>query len=295
MLNDTQSRQSYYERIDLVKRYIRQHLDESLDREGLAAVAGFSVPHFHRIFTALVGESIASYVRRVRMERAGWQLQMNTRHITEIALDAGYETHAAFGKAFKQHFGISPSAFRQLNQAATAMILHERALIVQPSVTRQPHAIRCLPDLQILYARASEIKTDHGFHTAPAQAFSKLIGFIQAHGLTEQVRHYVALYPDEPIIGQAVRFDAGAIFAEGMASVVGDGLAYHSLSAGRWAVFRHIGPYETLWRTWFAIYGEWLPMAAVELRDLLPFDDYVDNAEEVQPEALRTEIYIPIV
>ena len=49
-------------------------LDEPLNRDLLAAIAGFSVPHFHRIFTAHVGETISQYVRRVRMERAARRL-----------------------------------------------------------------------------------------------------------------------------------------------------------------------------------------------------------------------------
>jgi AraC-like DNA-binding protein len=65
---------SHYERINAIKRYIREHLDEPLGRDLLAGLAGFSVPHFHRIFAAHVGESIASYVRRARMERAAQQI-----------------------------------------------------------------------------------------------------------------------------------------------------------------------------------------------------------------------------
>ncbi len=80
-------------------QYIRQHINEPLNREMLAAVAGFSVPHFHRIFTAHVGESAASYVRRLRLKRA------------------------SFSKAFKQQFHLSPSEFRQLGCRAATQIL----------------------------------------------------------------------------------------------------------------------------------------------------------------------------
>ena len=44
------------------------------------------------------------------------------KHIL-IALAAGYDTHAAFGKAFKQQFGLSPSEFRQLGCRAATQIL----------------------------------------------------------------------------------------------------------------------------------------------------------------------------
>ena len=115
--------QEYGQCIEVVDKYIRDHIDESLTREVLADVAGFSVPHFHRIFTAQRGENIASYVRRVRLERAGRKLRMGAVDITEVALAAGYDTHAAFSRAFKQQFGLSPSQFRQLGcRTATELL-----------------------------------------------------------------------------------------------------------------------------------------------------------------------------
>ena len=112
------------ERILAVKQYVREHVDEPLRREVLAAIAGFSVSHFHRVFTADTGENIAGYVRRVRLERAGRKLRMGAVDITEVALAAGYDSHAAFSKAFKHQFGLSPSEFRQLScNAATQLLM----------------------------------------------------------------------------------------------------------------------------------------------------------------------------
>jgi AraC family transcriptional regulator len=125
MLTDTHTAQEYANCIEDVKRYIRDHIHEPLDRGTLAAVAGFSIPHFHRVFTAHVGESAISYVRRLRMERAGRKLRMGAVDITEVALAAGYDSHAAFGKAFKQQFGLSPSEFRQLGCWAATQLLRK--------------------------------------------------------------------------------------------------------------------------------------------------------------------------
>src|SRR5687767_14826946 len=123
MTSDMQSIQSYDKRLDDVRQYIREHINEPLSREVLAAIAGFSIPHFHRIFTTHMGENISNYVRRVRLERAGRKLRMGAVDITEVALAAGYDSHAAFGKAFKQHFGLSPSEFRQLDCRSATQIL----------------------------------------------------------------------------------------------------------------------------------------------------------------------------
>ena len=125
MALEMQSIQSYNERLNNVKQYIREHINEPLNREVLADVAGFSVPHFHRVFTANVGESAASYVRRLRMERAARKLRMGAVDITQVALAGGYDSHAAFTKAFKQQFGYSPSEFRQLGCSAATQILRK--------------------------------------------------------------------------------------------------------------------------------------------------------------------------
>jgi AraC family transcriptional regulator len=124
MITTTHKMQDYSDQIKNVTQYIQKHINEPLNRNVLAEVAGFSVPHFHRVFTANIGESAASYVRRMRLVRAGRKLRMGAVDITEVALAAGYDTHAAFGKAFKQQFGLSPSEFRRLrcNQATQLLM-----------------------------------------------------------------------------------------------------------------------------------------------------------------------------
>ena len=126
MVTDSQLLRDYSEPIAEVMQYIRAHICEPLSREVLADVAGFSVSHFHRIFTAQVGESAVSYVRRLRLERAGWKLRMGAVDITEVALAAGYDSHAAFSKAFKQQYGLSPSEFRQLGCMSATQLLRDK-------------------------------------------------------------------------------------------------------------------------------------------------------------------------
>ena len=74
-----------------------------------ACVAPF---HFHRIFRGMVGETPLELVRRLRLERAAWQLASTDRSVTEVAFDAGYEAHQAFTRAFRVHYDTSPTLFR---------------------------------------------------------------------------------------------------------------------------------------------------------------------------------------
>jgi len=98
----------YKGRILRVLTHIQEHLDEALDLEELAQVACFSSFHFHRIFAAMTGETIAVYVRRLRLERAAMELRSGAKQVIQVALDAGYEGHSAFTRAFKAAYGVSP-------------------------------------------------------------------------------------------------------------------------------------------------------------------------------------------
>ncbi len=104
---------SYAKRIERVLGEIAARMDEPLRLEELAAIAGVSRFHFHRIFHAMTGETVAEVVRRLRLSRAGWRLRVTDATVTEIAFEAGYESVEGFGRAFRQAFTIAPSAYRR--------------------------------------------------------------------------------------------------------------------------------------------------------------------------------------
>lgn len=105
---------SYYINIQKAIDYIDNNLEENIKLEKIAKVAGYSIPHFYRMFGALVGYSVKEYVRKRRLSNAMYDLVTSKRSVTEIAFEYGYESHEAFTRTFKLAYGESPSSFRKV-------------------------------------------------------------------------------------------------------------------------------------------------------------------------------------
>ena len=75
----------YEERLSRVTAYIHDHLDEELDLNRLAEVACLSPHHWHRVYHAIHGETIAATVKRLRLHRAAGYLANSAMTIEEIA------------------------------------------------------------------------------------------------------------------------------------------------------------------------------------------------------------------
>jgi AraC-like DNA-binding protein len=80
----------------------------------LAAAVGMSRSTFAERFGALVGVSPKHYVTRLRMDRANELMRSENLSVAELAGRLGYESEAAFSRAFKRHMGVSPGASRRL-------------------------------------------------------------------------------------------------------------------------------------------------------------------------------------
>jgi AraC family transcriptional regulator len=102
----------YHQRVNLVLDTIRVRLTEDLSIPTLAAIAGFSPYHFHRIFRVITGETLADCVLRLRLERAVALLKASRKlSITEAAFACGFVSAAHFSRVFKQQFGLTARAW----------------------------------------------------------------------------------------------------------------------------------------------------------------------------------------
>jgi AraC-like DNA-binding protein len=79
----------------------------------LASAVGMSRSAFAARFTDLVGEPAMQYVLRWKMHAALKWLKESDATISQLATKLGYESEAAFSRAFKRLMGISPGAARK--------------------------------------------------------------------------------------------------------------------------------------------------------------------------------------
>lgn len=91
--------------------YLTQNYTKIIRNEELAALASMSTVYFRKLFTEAYGISPISYQHRLRIEKAKELLHSDYGSIADVAQSLGYLNIYHFSKAFKQHTGLSPTAY----------------------------------------------------------------------------------------------------------------------------------------------------------------------------------------
>lgn len=279
----------YHAALRRVLAAIEGSLEQPLKLEQLAAIACFSPFHFQRIFHAFVGDTVMGYVQRRRLELAAQALSHSQDAVTAIALSAGFETPAAFSRAFRQRFGTSPSDWRQqgLQVAAFQFTPSEHVMLEMEFREALPRTVLCVQ---------RTAKTLNGTSYADAaqaawQALWQEIGPRQLVGPTTEMLGICLDDPDAVPVAEC-RYEA-AITVPPETAASGE-LLRDTLPGGRFAVFLHRGTYQNLGKTWTAIWRDWLPASPVVLRHAAPFERYLNDPQQVPESELLTEIWVPI-
>jgi AraC family transcriptional regulator len=274
----------YQQRIIAVLVYIDQHLEETLTLDDLARVACFSQFHFHRIFQAFIGEALYAYIKRLRLERAASNLKTSDLSITDIAFKSGYETPAAFAKAFRERFGVTPTGFRtRSGNGSGKKQFNTTEEMMKPE-------IRILDDTNLLFVRRMG-----NYKQAAEEAWKALMKHAFWRVIINPSTKFIGISRDDPRLTEEskLRYDA-CITVKANVKTKGE-VGVQTLKGGKYAVFLHQGPYEKFQETYDLIFSEWLPRSGCKLRETLCFEMYLNkNPRRTKPENLRTEIFVPI-
>lgn len=273
--------------------FIEARLTDELSLPLVARAAGLSSYHFSRMFRALTGETVTGYIRRRRLTEAARRLLHRDDRVIELAVTYGFDSQAAFSRAFKRQFGVPPGAYRRNGRArqwayrpaitADDLHLEETVRDMEPRIIDKPgfKAVGLagefnqsnndrIPDLwRAFRPRYAEIASPVGDHS-----FGLCIGM-----------------EDDNFIY------AAAVEVENL-DAVPDGLSGYDIAPQTYAVFTvpitgkaPIG--QELGRANRYIWQTWLPASGHSFARAPDFEYYDDR---FSPDTMRGEIdiYVPI-
>lgn len=269
--------------VNKVIKYIELHLNESMDIEKLAKVAGYSPYHFSRIFKQATGENIASMIKRLRLSQGVKQLLNLDMPVTEVGQETGYETPSSFNKVFKQTFGYSPSQYRE--KARESLQKTRQELEGTPEIiTSEEKLLVCSRELGE-YGDAA--------YKAWAVLLENTKQYEQSHKITIHTKDMqtFGLCYDLPNITEEdkMRYEASILVSEKLDDLP-QGLYMKQLPKGRYAKYRYQGSYDDLYKIWPRFYG-WIQEQNVHLANFPPIEKYCDDIDL----ALQQKVQNPII
>jgi AraC-like DNA-binding protein len=122
-------------RIREVQLFLAENLDRDVDLRTIASEASLSPYYFTRQFTAFVGMPPYRYLIRLRIDRAMDLLRETELSVTQICHRVGFNSLSHFTTTFRQHTGVSPSAYRRRRdwEGAVRFAGITRSLVEQPN------------------------------------------------------------------------------------------------------------------------------------------------------------------
>ncbi len=318
----------YEERVNRVLDYVTQQLDGDLSLKKLASVSHFSPFHFHRIFLGITGETLNSFVKRARLERAAQLMKAAPgRRITDIALDAGFAGLAEFSRAFKAHFGINASAWDRrapLEKSKICKAPGELVLYSVEELERQKKALGLRVRIGKLdRCRYVYIRIFDAFGNERVMgAYHSLVNWLAQRQTDLSDVVMIGMSQDDPTITPAekYRYDMGVAFPKsaGDQGIVGEilksrrragrslvmpnraecesfGLTVRDFEAEAVAVLHCVGDISAVSYAWQYLFRIWLPGSGYQPANMPAFEVFVRTPEEIGWETFELYGCLPIV
>lgn len=277
------SKAHYEKRLLRVLEYIFDNLDGDLSLDALADVACMSRFHWHRVFYAMTGETVAATIRRVRLSRASGYLLQTDIPIAQVAERTGYPSIQSFSRAFKGAFNMSPGTYRTSGRAPVALeFLQKDDFEMFPVRTEDKQDVRLVG------------QPHTGNYMNVGSAFEAAVAVFTARNLWPFTQAMVGVYYDDPDMIEEDKLRSFAGFHVNDALELPDGMKEEVLEGGRYAVLTHKGPYAELHRAYRFLFGQWLPQSGAEAKDAPCYEVYLNNPRDVAPDELLTEICLPL-
>jgi AraC family transcriptional regulator len=266
--------------------YIETHFAEEIALDEIAAVSGVSPFHLSRVFGVTAGVPLMQYVRGRRLSEAAQILANGAPDILTVALGAGYGSHEAFTRAFRDRFGLTPETVREQRHVNNIELTEALRVDTKSTSDVQPPRIEQVELL--LVAGFAERYSFDSIAGIPAQ-WQRFVPHIESlPARVGNATYGVCTSTGSPgnfeyLCGVEVRNFDGVPSDWGRVRIAGQ----------RYAVFVHRDHISAIKDTNISIWNRWLPASGYEAADAPDFERYDENFDP------RTgfggvEIWIPI-
>jgi AraC family transcriptional regulator len=304
---DTESSQptslDYIARVNRAIDHVITNLDQPLLLEDVAQVACFSPFHFHRIFRALLGETLNQFIKRLRIERALRLLSHEPhRSLTDVAFACGFTSSSDFSRSFKQRYGIPPSMFdlrtfreqrRQVWQDAIEDPATRHHLAWLPAGDN-PDAfavqMRQLPARRVAYIRVLDpYRPDVVLHAA-----ARLETWAEERHLADG--QWLGYMWDDPeiVAHHDCRYDVGLDVTDATGAEPDGEVGVFEFPAMQVAQLEVRGPIDLEVRALDWLFGTWLPSSGYVPADQPSFEAWIGRPFAHGVDHFELDIQIPV-
>ena len=280
----------------------RTHLNGDLCLDTLARVANFSPYHFHRIFRGMTGETLNTFIRRIRTETAAMKLINNTKMtITSIAMHCGFSSSACFAREFKALFGLSaaqfrnggPQSLRKIREAAskidqsirkngkdTILALSYTEGVIQTlrrrtSMIEMNVEVKELPELHMAYIRHI------GPYSGITNAIDKLMKWAGPRGLIHfPETTLLGVHHDSPEISEESKLHLSACITVPEETPVEGEVGKMTIPGGLFAVAHVEINKDQYAEAWDKLMGEWFPESGYQPDNRMCYEVYLNDPEQ---------------
>src|SRR5712671_2932723 len=266
--------------------FIETHFAGDISLDDIARSAGVSRYYLARAFSLATGHSVMGYVRGRRLTEAAKALSNGAPNILSVALDAGYGSHEAFTRAFRDEFGVTPETIRAQGHLKKIELvgpikMDETALI-------KLELPRFVSGKRLLIAGLGERYTWETGAGIPSQWQRFLPHLGQIPGQLGRTAYGVCSNSDE-----AGNFDyVCGVEVKDFSGLPRDWTRVR-IPEQRYAIFLQREHISTIRSTWNTIWNNWLPESGYEVVDAPNFERYGDDFDSVTGTG-GFEIWIPI-
>jgi AraC family transcriptional regulator len=266
--------------------FIESHFAEEITLDDIASVGGVSRYHMSRVFGIATGFSVMRYVRGRRLSEAARSLAQGAPDILAVALGAGYGSHEAFTRAFRDQFGVTPEMVRAQGNLDNTSLMEPLKMDETLLTTLAPPQF--LTGKTLLIAGLGERYNSEASAHIPAQwqRFVPYLGHIP--GQIGRATYGVICNSDDA--GNA-DYICGVEVSD--FSRLPPGFSRLRIPEHKYAVFSHTSHVSEIRRTWFTIWNKWLPESGHAAAEAPEFELYGEIFNPVTGMG-GVEIWLPI-